>query len=63
MHDFLYQAHANASAAFDDVTRGDNIYRPQMKNGFQARAGWDPVSGLGAPNFAELERLALHAAK
>ena len=53
----------NASAAFDDVTRGDNIYRPQMQNGFQARAGWDPVSGLGAPNFAELERLALHAAK
>ena len=59
LNPFLYQASANSSASFHDVLVGDNVYRPQMKNGFRARAGWDPVSGLGSPRFAELLRLAL----
>jgi hypothetical protein len=24
-------------------------------NGFPAKAGWDPVTGLGTPNFAKLK--------
>jgi tripeptidyl-peptidase-1 len=61
LNPFLYQASANSSASFHDVLVGDNVYRPKMKNGFRARAGWDPVSGLGSPRFGELLRLALRA--
>ncbi|KAJ3798851.1 family S53 protease-like protein [Lentinula aff. detonsa] len=48
LNPFLY---ANPSAFFD-ITTGDN---PGCNtNGFPARAGWDPVTGLGTPNFASL---------
>ncbi|KAK0449571.1 family S53 protease-like protein [Desarmillaria tabescens] len=48
LNPFLY---ANPSAFFD-ITTGDN---PGCgTNGFPARAGWDPVTGLGTPNFAAL---------
>ncbi|KAJ3729755.1 family S53 protease-like protein [Lentinula raphanica] len=48
LNPFLY---ANPSAFFD-ITTGDN---PGCgTNGFPARAGWDPVTGLGTPNFASL---------
>ncbi|PBK67922.1 family S53 protease-like protein [Armillaria solidipes] len=48
LNPFLY---ANPNAFFD-VTTGDN---PGCgTNGFPARAGWDPVTGLGTPKFAAL---------
>ncbi|KAK0192116.1 family S53 protease-like protein [Armillaria mellea] len=48
LNPFLY---ANPSAFFD-ITTGSN---PGCgTNGFPARAGWDPVTGLGTPNFAAL---------
>jgi tripeptidyl-peptidase-1 len=48
LNPFLY---ANPTAFFD-ITTGDN---PGCNtNGFAARAGWDPVTGLGTPNFASL---------
>ncbi|KAF5390002.1 hypothetical protein D9757_003859 [Collybiopsis confluens] len=48
LNPFLY---ANPSAFFD-ITTGGN---PGCgTNGFPARAGWDPVTGLGTPNFASL---------
>jgi len=48
LNPFIYQ---NA-AAFNDVTTGNN---PGCgTRGFQAAAGWDPVTGMGTPNFAKL---------
>ncbi|THH29754.1 hypothetical protein EUX98_g4430 [Antrodiella citrinella] len=48
LNPFLY---ANPSA-FNDITTGDN---PGCNtNGFPAKAGWDPVTGLGTPNFPAL---------
>ena len=51
LNPFLY---ANPNA-FLDVTTGDN---PGCNtNGFPASSGWDPVTGLGTPNFGELKSL------
>ncbi|PCH39539.1 family S53 protease-like protein [Wolfiporia cocos MD-104 SS10] len=48
MNPFLY----SSASAFTDITSGDN---PGCgTNGFSAIAGWDPVTGLGTPNFAAL---------
>ncbi|THU80130.1 family S53 protease [Dendrothele bispora CBS 962.96] len=48
LNPFLY---ANPQAFFD-ITSGSN---PGCgTNGFPARAGWDPVTGLGTPNFAAI---------
>ncbi|KZT34237.1 subtilisin-like protein [Sistotremastrum suecicum HHB10207 ss-3] len=50
--------YANPSA-LNDITSGSN---PGCgTNGFTARAGWDPVTGLGSPNFAKLQTVALAA--
>ncbi|KAJ3551202.1 hypothetical protein NM688_g4844 [Phlebia brevispora] len=47
--------YANPSA-FHDVTSGSN---PGCNtNGFPATKGWDPVTGLGTPNFAALKTAA-----
>ncbi|KAJ8087301.1 hypothetical protein PM082_006131 [Marasmius tenuissimus] len=52
LNPFLY---ANPGAFFD-IASGSN---PGCgTNGFPARAGWDPVTGLGTPNFAALLRAA-----
>ena len=45
----LYQ---NAKTIFNDVTQGSN---PGCGgNGFTAAAGWDPVTGLGTPDYQKL---------
>ncbi|EKM56141.1 uncharacterized protein PHACADRAFT_257222 [Phanerochaete carnosa HHB-10118-sp] len=52
LNPFLY---ANPGA-FHDITTGDN---PGCNtNGFPATTGWDPVTGLGTPNFAALKAAA-----
>jgi tripeptidyl-peptidase-1 len=44
--------YSTASSALNDITSGSN---PGCNtNGFSAKAGWDPVTGLGSPNFAKL---------
>ncbi|THH32184.1 hypothetical protein EUX98_g1978 [Antrodiella citrinella] len=48
LNPFLY---ANPQA-FNDITTGDNS--GCNTNGFPAKAGWDPVTGLGTPNFPAL---------
>ncbi|KZT10837.1 family S53 protease-like protein [Laetiporus sulphureus 93-53] len=48
--------YSTASGALNDVTSGDN---PGCEtNGFPATTGWDPVTGLGTPNFAALRTAA-----
>ncbi|KAF7365967.1 Family S53 protease [Mycena venus] len=47
LNPFLYST--TGRAAFTDVTSGNN---PGCNtNGFSATTGWDPVTGLGTPNF------------
>ena len=56
LNPFLY---ANPHA-FNDITSGSN---PGCNtSGFEAGKGWDPVTGLGTPNFAALQAAALKAA-
>ena len=38
--------------AFNDITNGTN--QGCGTEGFTAAPGWDPVTGLGTPNFREL---------
>ncbi|KAI1322779.1 peptidase S8/S53 domain-containing protein [Xylariaceae sp. FL0255] len=43
--------------AFNDITIGNN---PGCgTGGFNATPGWDPVTGLGSPNYAKLEKVFL----
>ncbi|KAI0066344.1 subtilisin-like protein [Artomyces pyxidatus] len=49
LNPFLY---STGASALNDITSGSN---PGCNtNGFTATAGWDPVTGLGTPNFAKL---------
>ncbi len=43
----------NYSTYFFDVTTGQNQTDPTIP-GFPATKGWDPVTGLGTPNAAQL---------
>ncbi|KIJ54289.1 hypothetical protein M422DRAFT_201377 [Sphaerobolus stellatus SS14] len=44
-----------APTAFNDITSGSN---PGCgTNGFTARTGWDPVTGLGTPDFLKFQTL------
>lgn len=47
--------YTNLTAGLNDITSGDN---PGCgTNGFSARAGWDPVTGLGTPDFGKLQAI------
>ncbi|KAJ7264084.1 family S53 protease-like protein [Mycena haematopus] len=53
LNPLLYSAAGRA--ALNDITTGNN---PGCNtNGFLARSGWDPVTGLGTPNYALLKEL------
>ncbi|KAI0661205.1 family S53 protease [Cubamyces menziesii] len=50
LNPFLY---STGAAALNDITTGSN---PGCNtNGFPAGTGWDPVTGLGTPDFAKLK--------
>ncbi|KAJ6515249.1 subtilisin-like protein [Mycena sanguinolenta] len=47
--------YSKAAGGFNDITAGNN---PGCgTEGFNATVGWDPVTGLGTPNFAKLLKL------
>ncbi len=49
LNPFLY---STGASALNDITSGSN---PGCNtNGFPAKAGWDPVTGLGTPDFNKL---------
>ncbi|KAH9923703.1 family S53 protease [Epithele typhae] len=50
LNPFLYSAAGRA--ALTDITSGSNP--GCLSSGFPARAGWDPVTGLGTPDFDRL---------
>ncbi|KAA1475871.1 family S53 protease [Dentipellis sp. KUC8613] len=49
LNPFLY---STGASALNDITSGSNP--GCFTNGFPAVTGWDPVTGLGTPNFAKL---------
>lgn len=50
---WIYQTQAAHPETFFDVTRGDN-FDSCCIGGYSCEPGWDPVTGLGTPNFREL---------
>lgn len=56
----LYQTAASTPSAFNDITTGSNRCADNAiccDNGFHAGNSWDPVTGLGAPNFQVLGKI------
>ncbi|KAK7042011.1 family S53 protease-like protein [Favolaschia claudopus] len=52
LNPFLYSA--DGRAALNDITEGKN---PGCgTSGFNATVGWDPVTGLGSPNYSKLRK-------
>ncbi|KAH9839200.1 family S53 protease [Rhodofomes roseus] len=42
-------------SALNDITVGNNYACSDFTTGFNASAGWDPVTGLGTPNYPKLK--------
>jgi hypothetical protein len=40
---------------FFPIQLGVDLTDDYLFSGFSARAGWDPITGLGTPNFALLK--------
>jgi tripeptidyl-peptidase-1 len=61
LNTWIYQTAAANPTAFFDVTVGDNINpgccRSGEESGFECAKGWDPVTGVGTPNFQVLSTL------
>jgi len=61
LNTWIYQTASANPSAFFDVTVGDNINsgccRSGAESGFECSTGWDPVTGVGTPNFAVLSTL------
>ncbi|KAK7696300.1 hypothetical protein QCA50_000954 [Cerrena zonata] len=57
LNPLLYKIRNEHPDAFNDVTHGNN---PGCgTQGFNATQGWDPVTGLGTPNFEKLKDIVL----
>lgn len=56
LNPWLYQVATSNPNAFFDVTEGENASGCCHK-GFPATKGWDPVTGLGTPNYKVLKTL------
>jgi len=58
LNPIIYQAFADDPTIFHDITIGDNKCTEDgcgaACKGFLAYKGWDPVTGVGSPNFAKL---------
>lgn len=63
---FLYHVAEAEPSAFNDVVMGDNacpageVAAFCCPESFSAAVGWDPVTGLGSPNYPILLQHALH---
>merc|ERR1712048_408511 len=43
--------------AFTDITQGSNAIGQNSKSGWKCTEGWDAVTGLGTPKFAQLQNV------
>jgi len=57
LNPILYDALTNYPTSFFDVTQGTNT--EGQCPGFPASAGWDPITGVGTPNYAVLKQVVL----
>jgi tripeptidyl-peptidase-1 len=59
LNQWIYQTWAKHSDAFFDVVVGNNIVPccQGETSGFTTAAGWDPITGVGTPNFAVLSTI------
>eukprot|EP00029_Vermamoeba_vermiformis_P011464 TRINITY_DN630_c0_g1_i1.p1 TRINITY_DN630_c0_g1~~TRINITY_DN630_c0_g1_i1.p1 ORF type:complete len:572 (+),score=192.55 TRINITY_DN630_c0_g1_i1:26-1717(+) len=58
LNPLLYDMAVKYPTTFTDITQGSN---PGCgTDGFPAAAGWDPSSGLGSPNYAEMAKVILN---
>jgi len=59
LNPLLYKMAASTPSTFHDITVGDNICTESgcssSCQGFKATKGWDPVTGLGSPNYAAMK--------
>jgi len=59
LNPLLYQMASASPSTFHDITVGDNICTESgcssSCQGFKATKGWDPVTGLGSPNYAAMK--------
>ncbi len=72
LNPFIYQSASTNAASITDITVGynrcparrDASTNPVCCNyGFKASMGWDPLTGLGSPNFPIMKQLALRKTK
>jgi len=58
LNPFIYQMYAANPMTFNDITIGDNKCTEQgcspSCEGYECTVGWDPVTGLGTPNFPNM---------
>ncbi|KZT71778.1 family S53 protease [Daedalea quercina L-15889] len=47
--------YSTGASALNDITTGNNYACSNFTTGFNATAGWDPVTGLGTPNYPKLK--------
>jgi tripeptidyl-peptidase I len=59
IHPFLYQIWENNVGAYRDITMNHNQLHGCCNANFQAVVGWEPVCGLGVPDFSVMSNLAL----
>jgi len=61
LNPLLYQMAAAHPAAFNDISTGNNKCSRAYccLYGYTATTGWDPASGLGSPDFPEMEQYIL----
>jgi len=61
LNPLLYKMAKAQPSTFNDITSGDNKCDGYLccKYGYVAEEGWDPVSGLGSPNFGEILKFVL----
>ncbi|KAJ4158190.1 uncharacterized protein LMH87_008726 [Akanthomyces muscarius] len=58
----LYKAYDEKKAIFNDITVGSNPGDCHTR-GFQSAPGWDPVTGLGTPNYPKLHDYLMQVGK
>jgi len=58
LNPLIYQMYADDPTIFQDIVTGDNKCTEygcaSSCKGFQCTKGWDPVTGVGTPNFAKM---------
>jgi len=58
LNPLIYSLASSTPGAFNDITQGNNDNN--CCTGFNAAPGWDPITGVGSPNYAVLKTAVLN---